>query len=404
MRVAFVLDEAAHIGGGFQQSLSTIVALQALQKHEIVVLTSRRENVALLRGKGLRCEVYEFGRVRRMLVRVVARNRHMRRVFGRLPPRLRKSWGAFDEILDLHGIDLVVCFFLSWVPQYLERHPFIATVYDLCHREHCEFPEVSGRGEFNHREISLGESLPRALSVLVSSRSLGRQISKYYGVDESRVAVLPFLPASHARGPADAAEISRVREKYALPEHYIFYPAQFWPHKNHVYLLEGLRTLGTSADSTLHAVFSGSDFGNQRHVREVAQRLGLAERVHFLGFVESADMGALYTAARVLVMPTYFGPTNIPPLEAIATGCPVIYSDFPEFRAELGDAALYCDLRDPVSLGQQLRLILTRPEIVDSLARSGRALLQRTDGGDYVRTFQAILDDFDYIRRRWTAA
>lgn len=405
MRIAFVLDEAVQAGGGFQQSLTTIISVLSLRNHEVVVLTNRPENLELLRGRGVSCHPYRFGFLRRMLTRAVIRHRHVRRAFGYLPKGLQRAWGPFDDVLDRFGVDLVVCFFLSWVPHYIYRLPFIATVYDLCHREHCEFPEVSERFEFEHREKSFRESLPRALSVLVSSPSLGRQVCRYYGVDYSRICVLPFLPALHARGAADAVEVARVRSKYSLPENYVFYPAQFWPHKNHVYLLDGLRAMGDLPEqAVIHVVFSGSNYGNQEYIRRVAERNGLADRVHFLGFVDSADMSALYSAARALVMPTYFGPTNIPPLEAMAIGCPVIYSDFPEFREELGDAALYCDLHDPASLAAQLRVVLTRPEVVESLTQAGRALLGRTGTQTYADKMQGLLDEFEYVRQRWTSA
>jgi len=402
MRVAFVFDEAAQSGGVFQHSLSTVVALQAIRGHEILVLSNRPENLSLVRAKGVVCHSYRFGPLRRTVSLAVNRHRHVRMMFHFLPMSLQRSWGSFDGILDRHGVDVVICF--SWVPLYLHHHPFIATVYDLCHREHCEFPEVSESYNFETREAYFREILPRALAVLVSSPSLGRSVSRYYGVDQSRLTVIPFLPALDCRRPADPDDVARVRHKYSLPADYVFYPAQFWPHKNHVYLLEALKALESSDGLVMHAVLSGSNLGNEAHIRGVADRLEISDRVHFLGFVNSADMSALYTGARALVMPTYFGPTNIPPLEAIAIGCPVIYSDLPEFREEMGDAALYCDLRDPASLAAQIKTIVSRRDVVDSLNRAAGVLAERTAAGIYVERLQALLDEFDYVRRRWTAA
>jgi glycosyltransferase involved in cell wall biosynthesis len=401
MRVAFVFDEAAQNGGVFQHSLSTVLALQALRAHEIVVLTNRPENLALMRAKGVVCHSYRFGRLRRTVSLAVNRHRHLRMMFQLLPRSLQRSLGSFDGILDQHGVDVVICF--SWVPMYLHHHPFIATVYDLCHREHCEFPEVSESYNFETREAYFREILPRALAVLVSSPSLGRSVGRIYGVEQSRLTVLPFLPALQCRSPADPEDVARVALKYSLPADYVFYPAQFWPHKNHVYLLEALKALETSDGIAMHAVFSGSDLGNKKYIRQVAERLEISDRVHFLGFVNSADMSALYTGARALVMPTYFGPTNIPPLEALAIGCPVIYSDLPEFREEMGDAVLYCDLRDPASLAAQIKAIFSQTDIVDALRRAGAAFAERTVPGIYVERLQALLDEFDYVRRRWTA-
>jgi glycosyltransferase involved in cell wall biosynthesis len=401
MRLAFVLDEAAHVGGGFQQSLSTIIALQSLRGHEIVALTNRADNVALLRAQGINCELYRFGRTNKAITRATMQHRAARRIFGLLPAPVRRALGPFDTILDRHGIDVMGCFFLSRAPLYVTSRPFITTVYDLCHRERPEFPEVAAAPEFIAREAYFHQTLPRALAVLVSARSLVDRLVRYYGVDPERCITLPFLPGLHARRPAGADDIARVRDKYSLPDNYVFYPAQFWPHKNHIYLLEGLAALATRDGLRPHAVLCGSDFGNQHYIGSTAERLGLTEQIHFLGFVDSADIGALYTGALALVMPTYFGPTNIPPLEALATACPVIYADTPDFRDEFGDSVLYCNLDDPTSLATQLHVLLTQPHARAALRAAGANFSTAAVVASYEREMQVLLDKLEYLHRRW---
>jgi glycosyltransferase involved in cell wall biosynthesis len=401
MRIGIVLDEPPQLGGGFQQSLSSILSLSSLRTHECVVFTNRAENLTILRAHGLPCAPHNFNRYRRQLARAILSTPLMRRVFRHLPRVIRNCLEPFEALLDRYNIDLVVCFFLSWVPNHVYRHPFITTVYDLCHRDRPEFPEVSERYEFESRERYLRDNLPRALAVVVSSSSLGDKLARYYGVDQARIVVLPFLPGAHVRERAPESRIAAVKQKYQLADKYIFYPAQFWPHKNHIYILEALQALKETAGITLPAVFSGTDFGNEAFARKAAEELGLKGSVHFLGFIDSTDMQALYSGASALVMPTYFGPTNLPPLEAFATQCPVIYSDLPEFRQDLGNAALYCDLRDPGSLARQLYTILTEPSVVSDLKQAGSARVASTSSELYAQTFQALLDDLAYIRRRW---
>lgn len=401
MRVGFVLDESAEIGGGFQQSLSTIAALKDIPEHQIVVLTGRAENIEILEALGIEAHRYRFPFYRRRITAFLQRHPRARRLFSRLPAFLACRLGSFDHILDDQKIDILVCFFLSSIPLYIDRKPFIATVYDLCHRQFCEFPEVSQSWEFSHRELIFNATLPRAIAILASSPLLAEDIARYYRVDLARIAILPFLPATHSRHPASLEEVERVKVKYGLDKKYIFYPAQFWAHKNHVYILEGLKALEDTHGIRLLVAFSGSDYGNRSHVEIVAQQLGLADRVRVLGFIPSEDVNALYTGCEALVMPTYFGPTNVPPLEAIVAGCPVIYSDTPDFRAELANAALYCDLNDPRSLADHLRLLLTDPAAALALRRAGEALLRRTTPQNYVEKFQEILNRFSYLRARW---
>lgn len=401
MRIGFIFDESVNIGGGFQQNLSMILALRELRGHDLLVLTSRADNVERIRKIGLNCELYRFGRVRRALSKLLSRSSRLRRIFKRLPRSIQIRCGSFDAVLDVHQVDLAFCFFLSWVPEFLFHRPFVTVVYDLCHREHCEFPEVSERFEFEKRERIFREILPRAIAVLISSPSLAHQLQLYYGIDKQRLIELPLLPAVHARVRATPDEVRRVRMKYSLPDDYVFYPAQLWPHKNHLYILEAIRILADTWDRRVTAVFTGSDFGNAGYVVEAVRRLGIEDRVCMLGFVDSGDIEALYTGAQALVMPSYFGPTNMPPLEALSIGCPVIYSDVPEFRAVLGNAALYCDLNEPASLAKKIRSVMEQPELAEALKRAGAQVIGHGDNHEYVEIMQMILDRYEYLRRRW---
>jgi glycosyltransferase involved in cell wall biosynthesis len=401
MKIGFVLDEFADIGGGFQQSLSTIVALSGLKNHRIIVLSRKLENIKTLSTLGIEAHHYRFPFYRRKMTTFLQSSPRSRRLFSLLPFFLRSKFGSFDHILDEHKIDLLVCFFLSPTPLFIDRHPFITTVYDLCHRKNCEFPEVSNSWEFEHRERIFHKTLPRSMAILASSRILADDVARYYSVDRARIEVLPFLPAIHNRRIATTLEVEKIRNKYGLDGRYIYYPAQFWAHKNHVYILEGLKYLEENYGVRLMAAFSGSDYGNRAHVETVIARLRLKDRVRILGFVPSEDVNSLYTGCEAVVMPTYFGPTNLPPLEAMAVGRPVIYSDTVEFRAELNGAALYCDLNDSRTLAKCLHQLLMNPTIAAKLNKSGIELLSSTTPADYITIFTDLLDRYEYLRLRW---
>ena len=222
-----------------------------------------------------------------------------------------------------------------------------------------------------------------------------------------RLVVLPFLPSlavrHHAAGERRATA-EGVRRKYDLPEPYVFYPAAFGALKNHLYLLEGLVDLERRHGIILHAVFSGGDNqerGNLRTVERQVQALALTGRVHFLGVVPDDDIPALYEGALALAMPAYSGPTNLPPLEAVTLGCPVIYSDLPSFREQMRDAALYCDLAEVSSLADHLAALIRDPAVAERLRAAGLRLAAEIGKIDYGAKLTLVFDDFAYLRRRW---
>ena len=111
-----------------------------------------------------------------------------------------------------------------------------------------------------------------------------------------------------------------------MPPKYIFYPAQFWKHKNHINLIKAIRILQTELED-IQLVLVGSEKNNYQEVKRVIRDNGLERYVTTLGFVSDGKMVYLYKHAVGMVMPTYFGPTNLPPLEAMALGCPVAVSN-----------------------------------------------------------------------------
>ena len=95
----------------------------------------------------------------------------------------------------------------------------------------------------------------------------------------------------------------------------------------------------------LDVVFSGGDAGNLDYIKSIVRTLDLTKQVYFLGFIDNDDVVSLYKNSLALVMPTYFGPTNIPPIEAFILGVPVLYSDLPELTDQVRGAALLLDLK-----------------------------------------------------------
>ena len=151
---------------------------------------------------------------------------------------------------------------------------------------------------------------------------------------------------------------------------------------------------------SMHAVFCGHG-DNRRQVERQANALGVAERIKFLPFVPEEELPGLYKGASVVVVPSYFGPTNLQPIESITLGRPVICSDLPGCREQMRDAAIYCDLSDPLSLAKCLYNISRDPSLVESVKRAGTVLSEELIGIDYGARLSPVFDRFERISRRW---
>jgi glycosyltransferase involved in cell wall biosynthesis len=405
LKIAVFLESPLHSGGGFQQSVSVAQQLAGFLGNQVIIVTTLRENVGELSSRGLEAHFFPDSFLHRCVDVAGGLSPGIDRLLRVLRRVGVKSLGRrLDRFLDSLNVDLVYFTAPTYTAVRLADHSYVFTVWDLCHRDFPEFPEVSSDREFERRDQLLMAALPKAVAVLADSPSAAGKIARWYGVDPSRVTVLPHLASAAVRRYAageSRTTVSAVRSKYALPPEYVFYPAQTWPHKNHVYVLDALAELVRRGGPELHVVFSGSDKGNGEYIKARARTLGILERVHMLGFVEDDDIPAIYDGALALVMPSYFGSTNIPPLEAATIGCPVIYSDLADFREQMGEAALYCDLAAPASLAQHLETLLRDPQERERLRAAGRDLMRDKAAVTYEQRLRPIFDTFASRRRAW---
>lgn len=245
--------------------------------------------------------------------------------------------GPLARYLDASDTDLVYFATPTMSAAELQIKPYIWTIWDLCHLDSPEFPEVRTSGKFEAREAAILRNIRKAALVVVDSKKLEENVRLSYGITADKFVTIPFSPAlgvrSETPGKAELPpSVASIRGKY------LFYPAQLWTHKNHLRIAEAVSTL-LSEGYDIHAVFVGKDHGAGNTLRKNISSLGVENNVHFLGYVDDFLIPELYKQSLALVMASYFGPTNIPPLEAISLDVPVIAST--PHRDQLGDAALY---------------------------------------------------------------
>ncbi len=390
MNIAVVFEGQLDVGGGFQQQLSTILDLQKIEKHNITTFVFSPKNKRILIERGIHSQLVNYD-IFDYLFRIIRRQQYQNRLYFTLG---KKS--ALERTLDKDQIDLVYFLVPSVRAQYLLAHNYIYTVWDLCHRDEPEFPEVHYHHEFEAREKLYNGSLKKAIAVITDSEMGKQNAIRRYGIDEQRIHAISFQPSANA----SLSKSINIKEKYEIDGKYIFYPAQFWSHKNHVYIIDALASLKQKGIK-LHSVFCGSDKGNLKYVLDYAKKSGVESQIKYIGFAPDSEIYSLYYQSLALVMPTYFGPTNIPPLEAFAIGTPVIYSDLKGFREQAGDAALYCDLINPDSLVNHLVQLMNDDQMRDSLILKGKKHLQELTGDGIVPKLLSIFDEYEVKMKCW---
>ena len=344
--------------------------------------------------------------------RVALRFAKMRKVFKLALGRAPRAWPAkrrqdapdFDRVslnlplqnaIEKHSVDLMIHATLTKAAFEVDI-PYVVMVHDVQHRIQPMFREVSYKNEWNKREYIFRHGIERALFVLVDSEAGKEDVLDFYDVPESKVRVLRRLPYFGHLVNVDPQQDDAVLRKYQLQAGYLFYPAMFWPHKNHAHIVRALHLLKKRHGIELTVVFVGAvsdQWGALEEVQYLVEWLGLRNQVKYLGYVSEGDMVSLYRKALALVMPTYFGPTNTPVDEAFALGCPVITSDLRGIREQVGDAGLLIDPRSVEDIATAILRVYTDVELRNRLVSRGFYRAQEYTDEDYARTLLEILED-----------
>ncbi len=331
------------------------------------------------------------------LQRFVALVRRRRSVSRSLNTSRGRRWSDWFARFDL---DLLL-FTIEDDRSYRAGVPYIVVVHDLQHKLQPDLPEFADRVEWERRERRMRNSVEGATLVLVDSETGREDLVACYGdtgVRADDVWPLPFVPAHYLGAEVSEETRRRVRQSYDLPESYLFYPAQFWPHKNHKRIVEALGLLareglriplvlvGSSGGSALRAeTFAG--------MMSTARDLNVEDLVTYLGYVPDSDVSALYAQATALIMPTFFGPTNIPVVEAWGLDCPVVTSDIRGIREQVGDAAVLVDPSSVESIAGGIRRVVEDEALRHQLVERGRGRLAAYTMEDFVERLDQIIQE-----------
>ncbi len=301
----------------------------------------------------------------------------------------------------LSGSEIKVMYYLHQGECLDSNFPFIATNWDIGHRSTHAFPELMWDGKpYEVRECFYRDVLPKALLVFCESQAGKQELIRYTNLGEHKIKVFPLFGGNVTNVKLSVDESEKILNSYHLKENeYFFYPAQFWPHKNHVGLIKAFaKVLETYPNFKL--VLSGADKGNREYVKSIISELGITDKVLFLGFVSVEKLYCLYKYATALVMASHFGPTNMPPIEAMEIGCPVVCSNLDGHHEILGDAASYFNSYSVISIVDALE------EIVVHNVEYRRKIADRKTSSEYVHTkamptFVSLLYELKNIRENW---
>ncbi|KCZ94543.1 glycosyltransferase family 4 protein [Hyphomonas johnsonii] len=263
----------------------------------------------------------------------------------------------------------------------------IPSVYNPHDLQHLHYPQFFEIEDLAWRETIYRAACRTAHAIIVNSQWIKDDVVAQFAVSPAKVQVIPEAAPTQLLADVSDEDKQATRTRYNLPDKFIFYPNNTWPHKNHLRLVESLALLRDKKGLTVPLVSTGARHEPSREKLDARIReLGLESQVHFLGFVSTQDLRALYQMARCLVVPSLFEANSLPIFEAWAEGIPVASSNVTALPEQVGDAGLLFDPFDPADMGAVIERLFTDDALCADLVTKGT---RRLSDFDFLRTARA---------------
>lgn len=218
--------------------------------------------------------------------------------------------------------------------------------------------------------LAMPRFLRRADAIIAVSEYTRNDAVHFYGVAEDKIHVIPEGVNVRFRPVEDARRLDEVRRRYQLPEKFVLCVSTIEPRKNLVTLWEAYGALRSEGRAEKLVVVGRTGWLVEKTFARLRE-LGLEGDVVFPGSVLDEDLPVLYSLAQCFAFPSRFEGFGLPPLEAMACGCPVVCSDSSSLPEVCGDAAMLFPPRDTGALAEALRAVLDDGALRDRLRDAG---------------------------------
>jgi glycosyltransferase involved in cell wall biosynthesis len=247
----------------------------------------------------------------------------------------------------------------------------VVTIHDCIH---LMFPQyLPNRLALGYARASIFAAARRATRVLTVSESSKRDILRFVDIKPEKIDVIYNAYDERFAVEPREEDVDRVRERYQLHDEFVLYAGNVKPHKNLERLIEAFHLVRRRGLDHLRLVLIGDEISRYAALRRAVHRHQLHPYVRFLGYLPEETLGVMYRLAGVFVFPSLYEGFGLPPLEAMASGTPVVTSNVSSLPEVAGDAAVLVDPYDPNAIANGIYQVLTDDQLRRDLRARGAA-------------------------------
>jgi len=400
MNVAFVIDVLLKAGGGNSATYAEYKLARSINEKnlEIKFITTSKDTKKILENKfNDSISYYNKNSILSRFFLFLYQSEFFRFLIKRL-----KIINPFEKYLNKLGVDLLIFLAPSDLIFFLTKSNFVYTVWEFQHKNYPFFPEYKNVFfDIDARDKTLKLAADKSFKIIVGTKKSKDDFIKFYPCDQNKIIFRPLKPSivDVNQSSKDLDIIKKLKSKQI--NKFLFYPAQYWAHKNHKYIIDAFDKISNSVNSNLACVFAGSDKGNLKYIKKLIESKKLTNRIHVFEFLSDEEIVDLYKNCFAVIVPTLVGTISFPILEGFYFKKPVL-SGVDNLDQNFKDKVINLDLKNPDRLEEALIFMEKNPEQIRNIVLNSKTYFDETYSDENL-TFKLlkIIKEYQYYRQMW---
>lgn len=310
----------------------------------------------------------------------------------------------FLKFLESHNIDLIIFNSPSYYVNYCDEINYVSSIWNTEVRTFNNFIEFVSHN-FNYQDSLIKKITQKAFKIFVFSNQNKIDLRKYYSCDENKILIqslIPHLPKLYEqkKGLVDFRDLYS-KLGLSSDKKWIFYPAQFWSHKNHKYIIDTIQFLNTQACSNVNFVFSGNDKGNLNYIKNIINKGNFNNRVKILGYLSDEEIISIYKNCFAVSIPTYVGRSSLPLLESLFFKKTIFYSE-KILDVNFYDKVIGINLKDPEDFSKKIHDYCSDINLQNKDRNNLRDFYYKIcSEKKMIENYLDVINEYKYLSQRW---
>jgi hypothetical protein len=397
MKIAAFIDISHSPGGGLQQSLGVVKVLEKIKStnYKLEFVTSNKQTSEYFKKQGfdnLLFNKYNF--FCKFFLKIWKINFFFK-IF-----KLLNILNPLEKFLCNNNFNLIFFIDQSNLAFYCERTNFIFNIWQLDHKKLNFFPEYDFN-TYSQREKLYKFAANRSFKILIDCNKSKEEFSHFYDCPIKKIEIQPLLPNLIVSKEAQIASIKNKIISDINLKKTIFYPAQFWAHKNHSYLLDAIYYMKSKNMENYFFIFTGRDRGNLSFIKKKIEKLGIKKNIIIIEYLEDKEIIYLYKNCLSLILPTFVGSTSLPLYEAFFFKSNVIYNH-KILDNELQDKVINLNVKDPKSLYEILKQFEENKNFnIEKVNKAKLYIDNLLNEESIIKGLKKLFDEYYYFHSRY---